>query len=195
MAETRFGSDPCRISKKLQNMTHQGRYMLNTPGNGETPSYMADPHIIMQKWGGNLRTNVMDIDNELRGVNRRINKDCLGKDEYNRFSTTSQAIEYPISSTLTTEQSRAILPAWTTRDLEQSNWQYLYYNPQQHTSIPFKHNINSRSLDKERFVSQIPVNLSNQYTPLPTNFGQGGYVGGPVLGTQTMSCAPIKKSQ
>jgi hypothetical protein len=186
MAETRFGSDPCRISKKLQNMTFQGRYMLNAPGNGENPSYMADPHIIMQKWGGNLRTNPMDIDNELRGVNRRINKDCLGKDEYTRFSTTTQAIEYPISSTLTTEQSRAILPAWTTRDLEQSNWQYLYYNPQQHTTIPFKHNIDTRSLERERFVAQVPTNLSNQYTPLPTNFGE---MGSPVSG------ASVKKSQ
>ena len=49
MAETRFNSDPCRISKKLQQMTDQGRYIMNMPGNGEHPAYMADPQIIIWK--------------------------------------------------------------------------------------------------------------------------------------------------
>ena len=82
MAETRFNSDECRITKKLQQMTDQGRYMLNAPGNGDKPCYVADPQIILQKWGGNLRTNSVNLESELMGVNRPLGKDCLGKDNY-----------------------------------------------------------------------------------------------------------------
>ena len=124
MAETRFNSDPCRISKKLQQMTDQGRYMLNMPGNGENPSYVADPQIIIQKWGGNLRTNTVNLESELLGVNRPLSKDCLGKDEYQRYDFKSHQIKYPVCTNLYTEQSRAIMPAWTARDLEQVDWYY-----------------------------------------------------------------------
>ena len=110
MAETRFNSDPCRISKKLQQMTDQGRYIMNMPGNGEHPAYMADPQIIIQKWGANLRTNSINLESELLGVNRPLNKDCLGKDEYQHFDFKSRAIQYPVCSNLTTEQSRTIMP-------------------------------------------------------------------------------------
>ena len=49
MASTRFNSDPCRISKKLQQMTDQGRYVMNVPGNGTKPYYVEDPQIRIQK--------------------------------------------------------------------------------------------------------------------------------------------------
>jgi len=187
MAETRFNSDPCRISKKLQQMTDQGRYILNMPGNGEHPAYVADPQIIIQKWGGNLRTNSVNLESELLGVNRPLNKDCLGKDEYYKYDFKSRPIQYPVCTVLTTEQSRAIMPAWTARDLEQVNWYYPQLNPQENTCLPFQNNLNTRILEKDYFVSKIPCNLSNDYSPLPTNFTKGGFN----TCAQTLSCSKI----
>jgi len=192
MAETRFSSDPCRISKKLQQMTDQGRYIMNMPGNGEHPAYMADPQIIIQKWGGNLRTNSTNLESELFGVNRPLNRDCLGKDEYQRFDFKSQAIQYPVNSNLTTEQSRTIMPAWTARDHEQVDWYYPPLNPQENTCMSFQNNLNTRILEKDYFVAKFPVNLSNDYTPLPTNMMNNSK--GSIYNTtcaETSSCSKI----
>jgi len=177
MAETRFNSDPCRISKKLQQMTDQGRYIMNMPGNGEHPAYMADPQIIIQKWGGNLRTNSTNLESELLGVNRPLSRDCLGRDEYQRFDFKSQAIQYPVCASLTTQQSRTIMPAWTARDLEQVNWYYPPLNPQENTCLSFQNNLNTRMLEKDYYVAQIPCNLSNNYTALPTSTMNGNSKG------------------
>jgi len=191
MAETRFNTDPCRISKKLQQMTDEGRYRLNVPGLGQYPSFVEDPQIIPQQWGGNLRTNLVNIDNELRGVNRPLNKDCLGKDEYTRFDYPSLPISYPVNRKMYTEQSRAIMPAWTARDLEQVDWYYLPLNPQENTCMPFLNNLSTRILEKDYYVEKVPCNFSNQYTPLPYTPRNIGYPGGPVLCNQSNSCSKI----
>jgi hypothetical protein len=151
MAETRFNSDPSRISKKLQQMTDPGRYHLNVPGNGLTPSYMADPHITIQKWGGNLRTNSVNLESELFGVNRPLSRDCLGKDNYERFQFPSEQIVYPECRDLYTEESRAIAPAWMIRDKEQVNWYILPLNPQENTCLPFQNNISTRIVEKDDY--------------------------------------------
>ena len=121
MAFTRFKYDDCRTKKELQQSTDPGRWVLNVPGNGDNPCYMEDPQIIPQKWGGNLRTNTINLESDLRGVNRHLSRDCLGKDEYQKYNVTNQAIQYPSSSTLTTEQSRATHPAWWYKDAPQTD--------------------------------------------------------------------------
>ena len=167
--ETRYNSDACRISKKLQQMTDQGRYIMNVPGLGEYPAFIEDPYIVPQKWGANLRTNSINLDSELRGVNRPLNKDCLGKDVYQQFNFSSQPIRYPINNKNITEQSRAIAPAWEVRDAEQVDWYYPPLNPQENTCIPFLNNLNTRILEKDYFIAKVPCNLSNYYTQLPSS--------------------------
>jgi len=152
MANTRFNYDPCRTKKFLQQSTDPGRYMLNVPGNGDKPCYIEDPQIIIQKWGGNLRTNSINLESELMGINKRnMGRDCLGKDEYTSNMVPNKAIEYPKCNNLYTEQSRAIMPAWTARDLEQVDWYTLPLNPQENTCIPFMNNLNTRILEKDYF--------------------------------------------
>ena len=174
MAETRFNSDDARISKKLQQMTDPGKYHLNVPGNGLTPSYVADPHILLQKWGGNLRTHSVNLESELLGVNRPLSRDCLGKDEYQRYDFPSEPISYPECNDLYTEQSRAIAPAWMFRDLEQVNWYALPLNPQENTCLPFQNNVSTRILEKDAFSTgsmntriQEEMNANTSYTLLP----------------------------
>ena len=112
MAFTRFKYDNCRTKKSLQQATDPGRWILNVPGNGANPCYMEDPQIIPQKWGANLRTNTINLESDLMGVNRQLSRDCLGKNEYQRYNVPNEAIQYPTCSQLTTEQSRATNPAW-----------------------------------------------------------------------------------
>ncbi len=193
MAFTRFKYDDCRTKKSLQQATDPGRWILNVPGNGDKPCYMEDPQIIPQKWGANLRTNTINLESDLRGVNRQLSRDCLGKNEYQRYNVSNQAIQYPTCNQLTTEQSRATNPAWWYRDLEQVDWQYPPLNPQVNTCLPFQNNLSTRILEKDYFTPKRDCVLDETKQMLPTSFNliRGNYVGGPVLGTQTNSSQTI----
>lgn len=173
MASTRFHDDPCRQIKQLQQSTGPGRYYLNVPGNGDTPAFMADPHIIPQKWAGNLWTNTVNLESSLFGINRQINKDCLGKHEYTAFNVQSAPAHYPVSHALTTEQPRAIMPAWTARETEQSHMFYLPQDPQENTCFPFENNVSTRILEKDYFVrnhSSFPNNAPHNNATGPVSY-------------------------
>ena len=153
MAFTRFNDDPSRVSKQLQQSTDPGRWVLNVPGNGDKPEYIADPQIRIQTWGGNLMTNYIDLESELRGVSKRTSKDCLGKDEYTKFNVSSNKIQYPTNTSLYTEESRTIMPAWTARELEQSHWGILPLNPQENVCFSFENNVSTRIIEKDNFTT------------------------------------------
>ena len=155
MAFTRFHDDPCRINKQLQESTGLGRYMLNVPGNGSKPLYMDDPHIRLQKWGGNLMTNTVSVESDLFGLSRNFNRDILDENDYKKHAVKSQSINYP-SNSETTDQSRATHPAWMLRDLEQFKPQILIFNPQENTCYPFQNNLNTRTLERDNFVAKFP---------------------------------------
>ena len=76
MSFTRFHDDPCRVKKQLQESTDQGLYYLNVPGNGTNMPFIEDPHIRLQQWGANLRTNTIGVESDLMGLTRRLNEDC-----------------------------------------------------------------------------------------------------------------------
>jgi len=156
MAFTRFHDDDARISKQLQQSTDVGRYILNVPGNGSNPSYIADPHIRIQGWGGALMTNSVNLESELLGVTKRLGKDCLGENEYIKIKTHTNHVQYPTSRNLYTEESRSICPAWTFRDLEQVDWYYPQLNPQENVCLPFHNNISTRILEKDNFSPLSP---------------------------------------
>jgi hypothetical protein len=169
MAFTRFHDDPCRKIKQLQQSTGPGRYMLDEPGNGSTPPFMDDPYIIPQKWGGNLWTNTINVESALIGVNGHLSRDCLGKDEFSARNVQTKPVQYPLSKALTTEQSRAIMPAWTARDKEQTDYYYLPLNPQENTCYPFQNNLSTRILEKDYFVRDytcLPPSHSNNLLPV-----------------------------
>jgi hypothetical protein len=156
MAFTRFHDDPCRINKQLQESTGPGRYMLNVPGNGSKPLYMEDPHVRMQKWGGNLMTNPVNVESDLIGLTRNMNRDEIKGNNYKDHAVQTSAVQYK-SVNSTTDQSRVTHPAWTFRDLEQVNWSILPLNPQENTCFPFQNNLNTRILEKDRFVAKMPT--------------------------------------
>jgi hypothetical protein len=174
MAFTRFNYDDSRTKKALQQSTDPGRWILNVPGNNLDFCYIEDPQIIIQKWGANLRTNTINLESDLKGVNRQINsRDCLGKDNYINYNVPNEAIKYPSCNNLFTDQSRATHPAWWYRDLEQVDWGYPPLNPQVNTCLPFQNNLSTRILEKDYFTPKRDCYLENSknYTELPVNFG------------------------
>jgi hypothetical protein len=158
MAFTRFHDDPCRINKQLQESTGLGRYMLNVPGNGSKPLYMDDPFIRMQKWGGNLMTNTVNLESDLFGLSRNLNRDDIESNNYLLNAVKSNKVEYETHNP-TTDQSRATHPAWTFRDLEQTKYYMLPLNPQENTCFTFQNNLNTRILEKDNFVAKPPRQL------------------------------------
>jgi hypothetical protein len=199
MAFTRFNYDPCRTIKHQQQATDPGRWILNVPGNGTNPCYMEDPHIRIQKWGGNLRTNTINLESDLMGVNRQVSRDCLVKDNYKSYNVPNDKIEYPSCNNLFTEESRAIAPAWMFRDKEQTDWYYPPLNPQENTCIPFQNNLSTRILEKDYFTPKrdcLMNHLNSQSDDqLPSSFGliRGNFVGGPNTCSATNSCESVKK--
>ena len=186
MAFTRFHDDPCRVAKQLQQSTGPGRWILNVPGNGVNPDYMADPQIRIQTWGGNLMTNCVNLESELRGVNRKLSRDCLGKDQYQKFNVATKPIQYPTNTKMYTEESRTIMPAWTARDLEQVNWYTLPLNPQENTCMPFQNNLSTRILEKDNFVQKTQcISDNSQYFPMPVQV--------PQICTHNNSCETVPK--
>jgi hypothetical protein len=163
MAFTRFHDDEARIIKQLQQQTDQERWYLDVPGVGDKPAFMLDPHIIPQKWGGNLWTHSVDIQSSLLGIDRQLNRDCIHGDKYKRQTVYSSPIDYPVCDSLTTEQSRAIMPAWTARDLPQNHAYLLPVNPQANTEIPFQNYESTRIWEKDNFqrTMRIPANDSS----------------------------------
>jgi hypothetical protein len=155
MAFTRFHDDPCRIEKQLQEGTGLGRYMLNVPGNGLTPCFMEDPFIRMQKWGANLMTNTINLESDLRGLTRSINRDCLDENNYTSKAVKTNKVNYP-SCLPVIDQTRASNPAWTARDLEQVDWYTLPLNPQENTCMSFQNNLSTRILEKDYYVPSAP---------------------------------------
>ena len=159
MAFTRFKDDPARITKQLQQQTDVGRWYINVPGPGNKLPFMSDPHIIPQKWGGNIHSNAIDVHSSLLGLNTKINKDIVDQTQFKRQHLYSIPMDYPIHSDfLTTEQSRAIMPAWTAKDLQQNHAYILLTNPQDNVEIPFKNNISTRIIEKDNFK---PFYISN----------------------------------
>lgn len=149
MAFTRFNYDECRTKKRLQQSTDVGNYHLNVPGNGTMPYFIEDPNIRIQKWGGNLRTNMIDIDSSLKGIDKPLKCDTM-RNRPKPFK--SSFIQYPSTKLLYTEQSRTIQPAWNLRGIEREQSEYLYYDPQIKANIPFMHNISSRNVEKDLYV-------------------------------------------
>ena len=150
MSFTRFHDDPCRIAKQVEESSNVGKYIMNVPGNGLKPYYMEDPYVRLQKWGGNLQTNVVAIENSLKGLNRPLKRDCVKENNYKNYLPNSSEVEYP-NYGMFTEQPRAMMPAWNIRGQEQNNFNYLLNNPQNNAEIPFVNNVSSRITEKDYF--------------------------------------------
>jgi len=154
MSFTRFHDDPARIIKQNQISTFSERYYLNTPGQGINLPFEEDPHIRLQSWGANLTTNNLNLESDLRGLSRKYTKDLPQTNQYTDHKAQTQPYQYRSTQPFV-EESRASHPAWLYKDLEQTRWEYPIINPQANLEKQFHSNVQTRILEKDRFVPGV----------------------------------------
>ena len=163
MAFTRFHDDITRIKKELEESTFTGRYMLNTPGPGDKLPFFEDPQLRLQRWGANLKTNTVNMESDLFGLTRPLNRDLVDDNNYKEYAAMTGDVTYSNQQPMV-EESRASHPAWMYKDLEQSRWENPFLNPLNGLEKGFNENIQTRILEKDYFVPRIPiVNNTNDY--------------------------------
>lgn len=118
MATTRFNNDTARLQKRVQESAGAISYQLNTPGNGLDVPFMEDPHIRIQKWGANLRTNTTNLESDLRGITRKLSEKQV---QYNANTPNTTIPHYGTEKEFV-DETRASNPAWVLRDLETRRW-------------------------------------------------------------------------
>jgi hypothetical protein len=160
MAFTRYKYDDIRIKKELQESTGSSRWILNTPGAGTDLPYFEDPHIRLQKWGANIMNvannrSVIDISSDLDGRNRKASKNCVEVNYPNKIEKSWRK-NYRTEKSFT-DETRTSHPAWLSRDLEQTRWEYPIFNPQENVCKHFENNINTRILEKDNHRPIIPI--------------------------------------
>ena len=156
MSFTRFHDDPHRIKKQNEETSFTGRYMLNTPGPGVDLPFMEDPQLRLQKGGGNLQTNTVNLESDLRGLTRRHNRDNIALNQHAKTNVSSSMPTYRKESPFI-EESRSSHPAWMYKDLEQTRWEDPLLNPLNGLDKQFQENIQTRILEKDQFRPRIPV--------------------------------------
>ena len=172
MAFTRFHDDPCRVQKYLEESSNVGKYILNTPGNGDKPYFINDPYVKIQNWGANLSNNQSLLESDLFGLTRKLNRDNLEKNVYQNYIKKNNLYNvnsYPINDEEITSQSRATHPAWSYREADSinypNNFDFLHLDPQYQTNIPFNNNISTRIIEKDYYR----LNLLNNEKKHRTN--------------------------
>ena len=90
------------------------------------------------------------------GITRPLSKDCKNFKYPLKGINKSETINYPKCKKTITQQTRTTHPSWMYRDLEQSNRFPLFKNPQAHVFVPFHNNINTRLLERDNFIPEIP---------------------------------------
>jgi len=156
MAFTRFRDDPVRIQKQLEESTFTGRYRLDTPGNGLDLPFYEDPQLRLQGWGANFRNNTVNLESDLLGLTRPLNRDLVDINDYKVNSVPTSQPTYRSSQPFI-EESRASHPAWMFRDLEHSRWETPFLNPLNGLEKGFHENIQTRILEKDLFKPSIPI--------------------------------------
>jgi hypothetical protein len=155
---TRFHDDEARIQQQVRAQTFAGRYAITMPGPGVNLSFQEDPHMRLQKWGANLHTETVNVESDLIGLTRSLTRDAQ---TYEQTSVSSRIPVYPVAAPRV-EESRASIPAWQFRELEQPRWETPWTNPQAHLEKSFPDNLPTRLLEKDyhrpALSTQVPCN-------------------------------------
>ena len=145
MAFTRIKDDEVRVKKYIQETTDQGLYGLNTPGQGVSLSYMSGPQTRLTHWADNMADNAIDVENDLRGLSRFLNRDIVQQNDFKHNAVDFKHRSYSSSTeTEVTDESRATNPTWWHREQQQYRSQILHYDPQENAITPFTNNVSSR---------------------------------------------------
>jgi hypothetical protein len=156
MAFTRFHDDPARINKQNQINSFTSRYLFDTPGQGLDIPFQEDPQMRLQYWGANLNTNTTNLESDLMGLTRQLNRDNIELNNHKTAQVSTDKIGFNNAQPFV-EESRASHPAWMYKDLEQTRWETPFLNPLANLEKGFHENIQTRILEKDYFKPRIPM--------------------------------------
>jgi len=151
MSFTRFNYDIARTKKTIEESSFAGKYALNRPGPGINVPFVEDPQIRLQQWGANMMTNTVNLESDLFGLSRPVNRDLVDTNDYKKNRVDTSSVFYSHSKPFI-EESRASHPAWMYKDLEQTRWEKPFLNPQNNLEKVFQDNIQTRILEKDHYV-------------------------------------------
>jgi hypothetical protein len=156
MSFTRISDNDIRIKKQMENQTFVGRYMLDRPGPGMNLSFLEDPQIRMQGFGANLCENYVNLESDMLGLTRKLNRDLVDINDFKKNAVISPPMSWGTSQPFV-DESRASCPAWQFRDIQNDRWEFPILNPQ-NTGInkEFNDNIQTRILEKDNFKPTYP---------------------------------------
>jgi hypothetical protein len=139
-----------RIKKELEIFTYPELYYLNAPGNGTELTYLEDPHIRLQKSTGIIAQNGgVDWESELRGMNRKLS---LGDTQlYSDGNRKPSIASFKTVDGSLSEESRAILPAWTFREKNMERWEQPFQDPQLKSISPIVTDLMVRRRETEEY--------------------------------------------
>lgn len=145
MAFTRFHDDPCRVQENFNKSEAILNYQINVPGNSY--NYFDDPFIRLEKYGANWQPNKMDIENNLKNIDRPLSRD------YNIHVMPEIVNEMIPTHNAQTEQSSFISKEKTV-EVGYDRWcSYPFINPQANIEIPFRNEISTRFIQKENLYT------------------------------------------
>ena len=139
MACTNINNENERIMKKNQISTFAEKYYMDRPGWGASIPFVEDPHMRLEKWGANTRNNLWDIEYDLKGMTRNLNRDYVNTNDFrkNTPKVDVSPVSQPQLSMSFADESRASHPPSLYRQIEMSRWEIPLLNPQNYQILEF----------------------------------------------------------
>jgi hypothetical protein len=150
--QTSFKCDSARIEQSLKVSSFPGRYALDVPGPGLNLPMQDDTQLRMQTWGANRGDNFVNLESDLRGMTRRLNRDQPEANNYRDHAVVSRPLQnYSVADPFV-QESRASHPAFMYRGVSQDRWEQPWLNPQAPVDKDFYDNIQTRILEKDYYT-------------------------------------------
>ena len=154
MSFTRFHDDPSRILKTNIETTSMCNYTFNVPSNTNTSNvYIDDPHIRMQKSGGAQYSRMVDLEGQLKQMDRSNTRDFI-EDQYKTKNNVDHKLRkipiYELNKSIT-DETRSTHPSWIYRPLQQYRPDFLFEDPQKNYLMNFENNVNTNIITKDNY--------------------------------------------
>lgn len=154
MAFTRFHDDTSRILKSNIETTSMCSYTFNVPSNtGKKNVFVDDPHIRLQKSGNLQYSKMIDLEGQLKQMERGYSRDFIDNQYNNKNRVNHGERKIPIYqlNKSVTDESRSTHPSWTYRSLQQYRPEILFEDPQSHFSLKFENNVDTNIDTKDKY--------------------------------------------
>jgi hypothetical protein len=154
MAFTRFHDDTSRILKANIETTSMCNYRFNEPSNTNAKNvYIDDPHIRMQKSGGTQYSRMVDLEGQLKQMDRNYSRDFIDNQYNTKNAIHHKLRQKPIyhMNKSVTDETRSTHPSWTFRSLQQYRPDVLLENPQNNCSMKFDNNEDTNIIAKDNY--------------------------------------------